>query len=220
MGRRDFWMRSVMGAAAVCWVGIAIALLTPGCTSHPVPRSPAHVVGVPHSALLGDVMEQDVAMMAALVQEAVEAHAPRLVLRLDTPGGDVDVARRIAYLMDVARDHGVRVDCVVDGHAWSAGFYILQMCDRRFMTKRSVLMTHNPRAVGGPDGGVEADNVQKLMTAETFAWAEGAGARLTTSLEEYRQRTADGRMWTFTWGEALQAHAVDAVIDDPRQLWR
>lgn len=191
---------------------------TPDAGAPAVAAAPAEV---PHGILFGEVEPIDAVIFQKLVLTAAEHHAHRLVLRIDTQGGSQAVAGRLAWLMDVARDHGVRVDCVVDGFGWSAGYFVLQACDRRYMTKRSTLMTHNPllKEDSSRPGSLERRNNEVMLAAVAYAWAEGCRAKMRVTLEDYLRRVAGGAVWAMTWQDALQYGAVDAVLDDPRTLW-
>lgn len=162
-------------------------------------------------SIVGEVDESDPQLIRALLVQTEAHHGDRAVVLLDTPGGLAQAAHEVARLMDQARRHGIRVDCVVDGQADSAGFYILQACHRRFMTKRSVLATHRPSVVGEVKPEEQA-NVDRQIEARSRAFAEHCAARLTVTFEEYQARTAGNQEWWLAWPEALAAGAVDRVV--------
>ena len=68
-----------------------------------------------------------------------------VVLRINSPGGSVLAGFDLARYLE---ETGIQVVCVVDGEAASMAFYILQSCDVRLMTSRSMLMAHEPSASG------------------------------------------------------------------------
>lgn len=146
------------------------------------------------------------------IDAAEEADADAFVLELNTPGGSVPDGFEISKRIENAK---LPVTCVVDGKAASMGFYILQSCPTRLMTKRSTLMAHEPSLSGifyGQPNQWEA--LTEMLKALRVAMAEHCNRRLTTSVKEYRARTDGGKMWWFTWQDGLKFHAVDKIVDD------
>lgn len=136
------------------------------------------------------------------------------VFEIDTPGGSVNAGFEIARAIELSP---VPVVCVVDGSASSMGFYILQSCATRLMTRRSYLMTHEPSVGGEMAGGPrEWQNMTDHLRVSRDAFAEHCAARLTISLESYHRRTDGGRDWFMGHEEARQIGAVDGVVPSLR----
>jgi ATP-dependent protease ClpP protease subunit len=179
------------------------------------PPTPAN--DVPRFRLYGQLGDQDVIQVATFFGTALAAGQRRVTFEIDSPGGRADAGREIGRLLEAATAAGVGVTCLVDGHASSAAFYVLQSCPagRRWMTSRSVLMTHEPMGtiqVSATDD-VAFENTREALRAEAVAWATHCVARLKVTRAEYDRRTRAGREWFFTAPEALAAGAVDRVVD-------
>lgn len=69
----------------------------------------------------------------------------KLVIEIDTWGGEVPSACKIANTLRNLSHHGVTVVGVVTGCAYSCGLFILQQCDLRVMQPFSTLMFHSVR---------------------------------------------------------------------------
>jgi len=141
---------------------------------------------------------------------AERAGAEAVLLEIDTPGGGVKSG---FYISKTIEDLKIPVICVVDGEADSMGFYILQSCDVRLMTYRSVLMAHEPAFGEGPGGHPnEMRSWADALKVLSAAMVEHMSARMTCSAEEMAAKIEGGRMWWFDWHDALQFHAVDGVV--------
>lgn len=173
---------------------------------------------VPCHHRLSGAIDVDTVVPAILTLESAEkAGSSVYVLELNTPGGGVAVGFELAKAIENA---AVPVVCVVDGRAASMGFYILQACPLRVMTRRSVLMTHEP-SIGNTTMGGPANDWKALADAlaalrEAMAWY--CNRRLTTTLEEYHARTDGGLAWWFTYTDAKKFGAVDVIVDTMQEV--
>lgn len=112
---------------------------------------PAHAEALPMLAYLEDeVSDTSVQDVIDVIAKANEIDN-RVILEINTDGGDVDAGFKLAKAIERAKKP---VTCVVDGHAFSMGSYIFEACGRRVMTKRSILMIHE---AGMQASGHEAD---------------------------------------------------------------
>jgi len=103
------------------------------------------------------------------LREAAEAHAAAVYLDLDTPGGRIDAAERIA---DAVRASAVPVYAYVNPRAYSAGALIALSSNGIYMRPGAVLGAATP--VDG--GGVKAsEKVVSAMRGEFRALAEARG---------------------------------------------
>ena len=103
------------------------------------------------------------------LREAAEAHAAAVYLDLDTPGGRIDAAERIA---DAVRASTVPVYAYVNPRAYSAGALIALSSNGIYMRPGAVLGAATP--VDG--GGVKAsEKVVSAMRGEFRALAEARG---------------------------------------------
>jgi ATP-dependent protease ClpP protease subunit len=144
--------------------------------------------------------------MADAMEAAVRIYNPSVVV-INTQGGSVMAATRIAKLV------GERT-CVVDGSAFSAGFFILQQCKTRLMTVGSKVMVHEAVALGAGSAEEHLATAIKLTTMND-AMALIQCARMTISVEEcrghYRGKTGS-EGWFMRADEALEVGAVDGVL--------
>lgn len=152
----------------------------------------------------------------ASIEAANKAGADEVVVMLNTVGGDVDSGIKMAKAVE---DSEAPVTCVVDTEAESMGFYILQSCPVRLMTKRSELMVHEPAIEVDKFHGKASDyrKVQERLDSLNRAMTEHEGHRLTVDVKELRRRIA-GREWYMNWDEAVKMHAVDGVADSVRNV--
>ena len=147
------------------------------------------------------------------------AHLPDLkpdivVFEWRTGGGSVDDGFEMTKAIEALPWPTI---CVADGEVASEGIFLLQACDLRMMTGRSLLMVHEPRFQGQDINTSEVQRLLKHQSRINFAWTEHVGRRWKISTNELRKRIATGDWW-MTAPEALGVGAVDAVIDDIRSL--
>lgn len=144
------------------------------------------------------------------LKTAEESGAQRIVVMIHSPGGSVFAGMEMARAIE---NSPATIVCVVDGMAASMGAYILQSCDERVMTKRSLLMFHQP-LVGGAGGHAHelrktADLLEKLGRALIAHMA----ARSALTAEELEAKLEDGFQWWMNWDHALVHGFVDRVSD-------
>lgn len=164
-----------------------------------------------HYRLSDTINDESVELAAAWIQSANKVKSSVFVLELNTPGGSVGAGFELVKEIENAE---IPMVCMVDGRAASMGFYILQSCPMRVMTRRSTLMTHEPSIstpMGGPANDWRAMSDALAALREAMAWY--CNRRLTTTLEEYHARTDGGLAWWFTWIDAKRFGAVDVVVD-------
>lgn len=153
----------------------------------------------------------------AAIHQAEREHANVLVIDINSPGGSVFDGFEVAKAIENAK---IKIVCVADGEAASMAFYILQSCPVRYMTKRTVLMTHNPSFHMNEDVPVTPERLAKLaaaLKALSAAMAEHCARRLHMTIDAYKAKI-DGDDWNMTWQEALAIGAVDHVVDTVSQV--
>lgn len=161
---------------------------------------------------IGDVDDRSMAYVLGKVQERVAAGDRVVMLRIDSFGGSVFAGLDFIKNMDEVRKRGVRVECVVDSKAMSMGFVILQsVCDRRLMTRRSVLLAHE--AASKIEGNAtELESEAAFLRALSKALAGVCADRMGMTLADFEARIA-GRDWVMASDEALAVHAVDGLVN-------
>lgn len=153
--------------------------------------------------------------IARSLREAEAANARAVVLILDTPGGRVDAAERIA---DAIRDATVPVYAFVDRRAFSAGALIALATDSIFMRPGSVIGAATP--VSGQTGEKLPEKYVSAMRAEFRALAEEYGidprlaeAMVDESIDLPGIKPA-GQLLTLSTSEALRHGVARAEAAD------
>jgi ATP-dependent protease ClpP protease subunit len=187
--------------------GILLALLSCGPTD-------TTKLQIPTIYLNGVVENSSVDPLIVAISEINATEAPYFVLEINTPGGSVSDGFRLVKAIETSPKMSV---CVVDGEGYSMGFYILQSCNVRIMTKRSTLMAHEPAF--GSISGLNRGKLKSLLdalNASTFAANEFMCKRLNVSKTVCESKIHNE--WWMEWKEAFAVRAVDAVIDNVSQI--
>ncbi len=157
-----------------------------------------------------DVRPANADRFVSLMTDAQTQGFEFIVLELNTPGGLVVDGHRMASAIEGS---GKPVYCIVDGEASSMGFYILQSCARRLMTKTSTLMTHEPY-----EPSLYHTNRYALRSAldrlegEALEMIAYESRRMNITRDEFVKRTAgESTDWRMTAVEALKYGAADEV---------
>lgn len=153
------------------------------------------------------------------IRAANDAGADEIIFEINTPGGSVPAGFGLAKAIE---ESDVPVTCIVDGAAESMGAFILQSCDTRMLTRRSVLMFHEPALSYSVEHGQpnEWRSLAEMMEAEREIIAEHCQHRLKVSMAEYRRRTDGTLMWFMTWRDALKFGAVDGVVSSVKSEFK
>jgi ATP-dependent protease ClpP protease subunit len=156
--------------------------------------------------------------IARRIEQANAADVDFIVLEMNTPGGSVSAGQELARQIEMSP---APVICVTDGQASSMGFYLLQSCDYRMMTKRSLLMVHEP-SLSGDFGGQQKDwkNMYGDLHALSEAMLYHEAHRLKISRAELAQHIANGQSWFMNIDEAIKIGAVDGVTDSVEAVLR
>lgn len=165
----------------------------------------------------GYVDEDSVSKAVKWLDAWEEAGAKALVIEINTPGGSVSDGFTLARRIEDAK---IPIHCVVDGEAASMGFYLLQSCTTREMTKRSTLMAHTPSLSGGVEDARQPqfNNYAEMMRVMADSMAEHCSKRLKTSVADYKYRTRDGAQWWMNWQDSVQYGAVDQLVDSAKAV--
>ncbi len=184
---------------------IAALSLFVSCAHVPAQAAAPRALGILFET---EVTAESVALFKAQLAAANEAGASDVIVQIDTPGGSIAAGEEMAKAIERSP---ARVTCVVDGYAASMGLYILQSCQNRLMTKRSLLMGHEPAtSVSGQPDDLEGEAVRLRKRGHMLAaWVVH---RMKISVAEYEALTAHGHMWWLTAEEALKVGAIDAVL--------
>jgi ATP-dependent protease ClpP protease subunit len=158
-----------------------------------------------------ELSDDSLSPVKAKIDQQVKSGAKTVLLRIDSPGGELDAMWHFVQYMEGLQANGVKFQCVADTYAASGAFDILQNCDERLMTNRAILLTH--QLSGGVRGTRQEmeDRMEMLERMDRNRLGQEA-KRMGMPLDELLKRTA-GHNWSMDSEEALAAHAVDAVVD-------
>lgn len=134
-----------------------------------------------------------------------------VVIEINSPGGAVDAGFMMVKAIEAAP---VPVVCIVDGEAASMAMYLLQACDVRVMTTRSILMIHSV-AMYGRMGGGEDDwrGIADRMAAMNKAMFKHIARRSKVTPEYLELRCAGSKQWWLDSDEATEYKFVDLVVN-------
>ena len=189
----------------VCLLASAVVL---GPLALPVPAQNRHTV---YRVPVTGVIELGLApYIERSVSEAAAAGASAIVLDIDTPGGRVDAAERIA---DALSDSEVPVYSPVNRRAFSAGALIALSTSRIYMRPGSVIGAATP--VDG-SGKKAPEKIVSAMRSEMRALAEAQGLDPTVAAAmvdedvEIEGVVESGKLLTLTTSEAV---ALDYAVE-------
>lgn len=168
---------------------------------------PTH--NVPKIRFDAKVTEGTVQYFLNAFEQVVSTKPEVIILEINSPGGGTEAGFK---MMKVIEDSPIPVVCVVDEHAYSMAFRILQSCTLRFMTRRAQIMTHDTyfESVSGPATRTSLRLLLKQLDNDHLAETEHYCRRLKVSLKECREKSE--REWWMTQQEALKVGAVDGVV--------
>lgn len=189
------------------WSGLVAASLLAAAVPVAAQRT---VVRVP---VAGDVEMGLAPFIERALDEAAAAGAAAVVLEIETPGGRVDAAERIAAAISRAE---VPVYAYVNMHAYSAGAMIALSAERVLMRVGSVMGAVTP--VDG-SGTKASEKMVSAMRARMRALAEARGldpaiAEAMVDEELAIEGVVDGgKLLTLTTGEAARLGYAEVVAD-------
>jgi ATP-dependent protease ClpP protease subunit len=144
----------------------------------------------------------------ARVLDALPASVEQIVLRINSPGGEVWEAMAILNMLGA---HRARVTAVVDGLAASAASFIAASCDETVMSPGSQMMIHSPSSIAWGNAAEmrkTADFLDVLQASMIEVYTDKAGEKdWATLLEEETWLTAGATV------ELGLADRVDVVPD-------
>lgn len=145
--------------------------------------------------------------------EALDGGAQAVVLDLETPGGRVDAAQRIANAIG---DSQVPVYAFVNRHAYSAGALIALATERIFMRDGSVMGAATPVVGSGekaPEKIVSAMRSQMRALAETRDLDPRVAEAMVDEDIEIEGVVEGGKLLTLTTSEAVELGYATEVAD-------
>jgi membrane-bound serine protease (ClpP class) len=147
------------------------------------------------------------------LEQARAVGAKAVILDIETPGGRVDAAQRIANALG---DAGVPVYAFINRHAYSAGALIAVATDRVYMRPGSVIGAATP-IVGS--GEKASEKIVSAMRAQMRALAENQGLDPAVAEAMVDEDVAiegvveSGKLLTLTTAEAVSLGYAEEVED-------
>jgi membrane-bound serine protease (ClpP class) len=197
------------------WLGLLLGLL-PALGLAAPPQTP-----LVYRISVSGVVENGLApYIARSLREAESAGAAAAYLDIDTPGGRVDAAERIADAVRAAR---IPVYAYVNPRAYSAGALIAISTNGIYMRRGAVIGAATP--VDG-QGGRAPEKMVSAMRAEFRALAEerGLDPRLAEAMVDENVEipgvVRKGQLLTLSTGEAVKLGFAKAQVADQAALLR
>lgn len=193
----------------------AVLFFAGGCLIPPAAQAQEIVYRVPVS---GTIELGLAPFVARAVAEAEEAGARAVILDLDTPGGRIDAAERIA---DAVRRTDLPVYAFVNPRAYSAGALIALATDGIYMRPGAVIGAATP--VDG-QGTKASEKIVSAMRAEFRALAEEHGLDPTVAEAMVDESIAipgvveEGKLLTLSTAEAVELGFARAQVSDEADL--
>ena len=166
----------------------------------------------------GDPVEGDFILLDEFLRDLDEIQRCRsLTIRMNSYGGDANVANVIHNRLRELSRGGMALTCIVDGVAMSGGSLIMCACDRVEVNPSSLIMIHN--CWGYIWGGYNAGQLREL--AEQYdAWDKMQASIYArkTGLPEAEILGMMSETTYMTGTEAAAKGFADEVIDDADPL--
>jgi len=166
--------------------------------------------GTAYVRLEDEITAKTIAPVREVVQKANQNEADAIIIDINSGGGDIDEGFKL--IRDIERSK-VPVVCIVDGEADSMASEIFVTCPKRVMTKRSLLMIHQP-GYGG-NGGQPND----LQNSLDYLWhlqeicIMNYVMHMNVTYDQLQKKIDGGRTWWLDYKEAQAVKAVDIVVD-------
>lgn len=187
---------------------LAAALQSPGATAQDARPGPVYRVPVQGTIELGLAP-----FVERSIQEAEQNGASVLILELETPGGRVDAAERIANAIGDAQ---LPVYAFINRHAYSAGALIALATEQVYMRPGSVMGAATPVVGSGekaPEKIVSAMRSQMRALAESRGLDPAVAEAMVDEDIEIAGVVESGKLLTLTTSEAVGLGYAKEVDD-------
>lgn len=166
----------------------------------------------------GEPIEGDFILLDEFLDDLEEIRRCKsLTIRMNSYGGDANVANVIHNrLRELARD-GMETVCIVDGVAMSGGSLIMCACDRVEVNPSSLIMIHN--AWGFFYGGYNAAELLELAAQlDAFDKMQASIYERKTGLSQEQILGMMAETTYMTGAEAVEKGFADALLEDAETL--
>ena len=157
---------AMLGLLGLAWMVCALFV---GCTAQREPSTPASVT---HVRIEGALDVGTLGLLRRAFAHAAANDHERLVIELDTPGGEIELMWQIGSLIDERGSSDLVVVAWVNDKAISAGVFVALACDEIYMTETATIGDSMPIQIG--PGGMPTElplegNVREKMMSSLRA---------------------------------------------------
>ncbi len=169
------------------------------------------VDGVPPMVEVEEFDAAHIRPLIAKFQDLDSKKYPYIVVRINSYGGSIHWGMQLIQAMEALNAKTV---CIVDWRAMSMGAYLLESgaCDVRLMTKRSVILFHEPLVSGVDGNSHQLQDIVDQLKALAAGLIATASDRLKMSEKDFAAKI-DNKAWTMSYQEALDSNVVDGLFD-------
>lgn len=168
--------------------------------------------------LTGEPVEGDFILLDDFLDDLDEIRgAKRLVIRMNSYGGDANVANVIHNRLRELSRGGMEIICIVDGAAMSGGSLIMCAADLVRVNPSSLIMIHNAWSFlfGGYSS---AELLEAAASLEEYDRMQAAIYERKTGLSEREIRGMMEETTYMTGTEAVEKGFADELIEDAKPL--
>jgi membrane-bound serine protease (ClpP class) len=169
---------------------------------------------IPVVELKGVVHAVSAGHIVSAIEEADAAHAPLVVILLDTPGGLDTAMRQVVDKMLNCRTPVAAFVAPSGARAASAGFIITVAADVAAMAPGTNIGAAHPVSGMGPMDEI----MSKKVTSDAAAYIRGKAERRGRNVEMAEKAVVESK--SFTEKEALELKLIDLVANDVDDLVR
>lgn len=170
---------------------------------------------IPVVELTGVVHAVSAGHVAAAIDQADAAHAPLVIIRIDTPGGLDSSMRQIVDKMLNCRTPVAAFVGPSGARAASAGFVILLAADVAAMAPGTNVGAAHPVSAFGPNMD---ETMARKAASDAAAYVRGKAERRGRNVEMAEKAVLESK--SFTDREAKDAGLIDLVVRDVPELIR
>lgn len=172
----------------------------------PAPGAKYHVPVI----VFNGTIDEDSANAFIDAFEKLEPSADAIVIEITTYGGSVDDGFRMARAIERS---STPVACVAENETASMGYFVLQSCPVRAMTKRTILTAHYPyMSQISAHREQDFENAARHQRGMNEMMLQQVCRRTKMTCQEVKENLDRGD-WALVWYDALKVGAVDRVVD-------
>ena len=175
--------------------------------------APARAATVLEARLAAAISPAQADMLDDALRAALAKHADLLLLTLDTPGGSIEVMRRMVGSLLNARVPVVVSVSPAGARAASAGVFLVAAADVAVMAPQTTIGAASPIAAGGEDLPKTAD---KKIRNDLQSLIRGLADKHGRNVNWYKRSVEEAASLTAT--EAVAERVVDFIAVDTRDL--